>query len=711
MGIAVYNVPLGVENVPVLCILSMYLLLGLGTDGIFVFVNALARSYNEHANEPAAQRAAKAAERLSERVSERHSKRHSELAGDTEEPMDSEPDAKKGDPAHLSEPASNRHSARTSNRPSETATSRISQRASKVPSFAKLQRSEIGSIRGVKLLGGKDQARDALLLESILYAEREAEAARKLAREQKEHTDATLKHVEQGWKRWAARAREHEWMEEEEPAVSGQQGRATMLLSDKSRSSVALLGARALGAQDPTAALPPTRLPVPRRVTSAHAMLAATERTPQPKPPMMVARQLQSQKMLAMATKFGASLRKVITKDSDWASVANALPSRRSHRDGAEEQGSARESYSREAPPASRRKRQPVFSETGIAVKTPTDAKLHDAWHDDQTDDGVNEDPRRGQSIVEPTEIGHTSNELAGESARISSNELAEVSARILRTGVMLLSNAVQATQATIQESPNEGLPMDPPSQATPPPSPPGKEHGVHEEEELRWIVRSRDVPATPRNLAQLHELLADGTITLDTQLFCTQEMPLSTLRDHLSVAVEEAPEVPDEAIQATPPAAADLPRYETLAASRSTSHSPWLFLSPAASQSAPENSETGRVRRRRWRRAGRGVATTAAATRIELSHPKLDPEVEANIVARGLAEGSGVLTLTLTTTTVCFAAGIDSPLTVIRQFSLMQTLIMLAYCVLSMSLLHAMQACLPLWTPVLHLSHALDAR
>ena len=48
VGIAVYNVPLGVEKVPVLCILSMYLLLGLGTDGIFVFVNALARSYVDH---------------------------------------------------------------------------------------------------------------------------------------------------------------------------------------------------------------------------------------------------------------------------------------------------------------------------------------------------------------------------------------------------------------------------------------------------------------------------------------------------------------------------------------------------------------------------------------------------------------------------------------------------------------------------------------
>ena len=44
VGIAIYNVPFGVKNVPVLCIFNMYmfmyLLLGLGTDGIFVFVNS-----------------------------------------------------------------------------------------------------------------------------------------------------------------------------------------------------------------------------------------------------------------------------------------------------------------------------------------------------------------------------------------------------------------------------------------------------------------------------------------------------------------------------------------------------------------------------------------------------------------------------------------------------------------------------------------------
>ena len=51
VGIAVYNVPLGVEDVPILCMLSMYLLLGIGTDGIFVFVNSLARSYEEHREE------------------------------------------------------------------------------------------------------------------------------------------------------------------------------------------------------------------------------------------------------------------------------------------------------------------------------------------------------------------------------------------------------------------------------------------------------------------------------------------------------------------------------------------------------------------------------------------------------------------------------------------------------------------------------------
>lgn len=60
----------------------------------------------------------------------------------------------------------------------------------------------------------------------------------------------------------------------------------------------------------------------------------------------------------------------------------------------------------------------------------------------------------------------------------------------------------------------------------------------------------------------------------------------------------------------------------------------------------------------------------------------------EATIIARGLAQGGRVLVLTISTTTLSFAAGIESPLSVIRQFSLMQTMIMLAYCALSTRML-----------------------
>ena len=50
VGIAVYNVPqaLGVESVPILCMLSRFLLLGIGADGIFVYVNCLANAYEDY---------------------------------------------------------------------------------------------------------------------------------------------------------------------------------------------------------------------------------------------------------------------------------------------------------------------------------------------------------------------------------------------------------------------------------------------------------------------------------------------------------------------------------------------------------------------------------------------------------------------------------------------------------------------------------------
>ena len=100
-------------------------------------------------------------------------------------------------------------------------------------------------------------------------------------------------------------------------------------------------------------------------------------------------------------------------------------------------------------------------------------------------------------------------------------------------------------------------------------------------------------------------------------------------------------------------------------------------------------------ARCRNWHRTARKVIATerisspAPTAVARYQRPTLDHKTEAKIVAQGLAEGGGVLTLTLTTTTVCFAAGIDSPLTVIRQFSLMQTLIMLAYCTLSKFIPH----------------------
>ena len=608
VGIAVYNVPLGVTNIPVLCILSMYLLLGLGTDGIFVFVNALARSYKEDAEGPAQQRTTNATERLSELLNERASKgddgeRNSNRQD--EQQADAEQKGAEGlEPERLSERVSSR----------------------RTQSSAKLRRDDLGSMRGVKFFGRQDPAHDAHLLESILEAEGEAEAARDLAHKRKEHNDMVLKQTEKSWKRWAERAREP-MKEEEHPATHGH-GRATMLLRNKPKSSVALLGSNGIVLQTPA----PAKLPAPRRISSAHALLGRARLDEQRKPAV--------KSKARWAKRFGEGVGK-----SNQATTATTSPSnRRSHRDGAEEQADSAAAagtlLSREAPESSRRKLRSSMLQHGSAphVQRQTQSKAS------------------SEIVVAPPAVLLTGEaHLEAEEALTEKNALEDVTSR-LSAGLQMLSHALEPRHSTIMESSSEQLPAP----STPPPSPPGDELG----EPLSWIVRCKEVPATPRNLTQLRSLFEAGTIGPDTQLVSMQARPLSTLRDHLPLApVSDASAVESMS-------SARLPGMAARDAVITAEHDAHIPESPT----------------RRQVLSGRVVPaqeSKTAPTHMS-SRRGFNQEAEAKIVARGLSEGSGVLTLTLSTTTVCFAAGIDSPLTIIRQFSLMQTTVMIAYCILS---------------------------
>ena len=92
----------------------------------------------------------------------------------------------------------------------------------------------------------------------------------------------------------------------------------------------------------------------------------------------------------------------------------------------------------------------------------------------------------------------------------------------------------------------------------------------------------------------------------------------------------------------------------------------------------------SAKVQRQRNRAMGLDGLNESLGTDGARRRTKLHPHVEAEIVKQGLEEGSSVLMLTMCTTTVCFAAGISSPVQSICQFSLMQTMILLSYCTLS---------------------------
>ena len=181
-------------------------------------------------------------------------------------------------------------------------------------------------------------------------------------------------------------------------------------------------------------------------------------------------------------------------------------------------------------------------------------------------------------------------------------------------------------------DGPMEARPGDEGDNSSPPPSPPLFED---EGDQPTWLVVHRNIDMrAPKTLADLKQLLAEGRILPDTPLISLQNAPPSKVNDHL-----------------------------------------------------PPEERVVRSAREHWHRALRKIRFMKAFPRERVGKRgvrKLKPLIEAAIVKQGIADGTSLLGLTMCTTTVCFAAGISSPVQAICQFSLLQTMILLAYCALS---------------------------
>ena len=678
VGIAVYNVPLGVEKVPVLCILSMYLLLGLGTDGIFVFVNALARSYVDH-EEEAWKRAVEA------------EKREAEDGGISSKQTDAE-------------------------RASKANLERFN-----------LRRAEFGSARGVTFLGRHNPARLEQRHAEIRTKDHEAEVRRQEAAERRRLMN---EQTEQSWKRWNEFGERKFRCNMKPEDIDAVEQRAPSCLQRGTQSSKALLGSPTLqrGSQSSKSLLrelsgekneasnaieqrTPTGL---RRATQSSKTLlgrrssdnckAPAPALPAPRTstePLGAPSQSQARPSLGSSSwgKINSSLRRIVQ-----GSAKAPLERRRSHCEQALS-GITRASHSRGAPPSMRRSRGSNMSPQGMPH---TIERQHQgaAMSTTASDSGTSIN-KVSFMLMDQDSIGETVETEAGSAG----TPLEDVSDRVKASLKSLLpfqthsDNRVAQRASEPRENSSTFTSSPPPS---PPPSNPSESRfDDYAPQEPKWIVRSKEVPATPRNLAELHKLEAEGKISLDTELFSRNGV--SKLRDHLghepgdlAIKAAEPNSIPSSSDDAknlaqsatdasATPAGQEAPRNQVLRGAG-------RMIVAARRVSAVAHESTDEVqgaRYRNWHRAARKVIATerisspAPTAVARYQPPTLDHKTEAKIVAQGLAEGGGVLTLTLTTTTVCFAAGIDSPLTVIRQFSLMQTLIMLAHCALSKCIAH----------------------